>query len=448
MNRLMNVSRMALAAVAGAALLAVGLPVTAAHASDLPVIQQARSDFDGDLGTLLVTVSAPLGVASLHAELTSFATGEEVATTDDFVLRSGTPEAGVWATAQPFLLDQLGNFRVHVEVTDNAGNHVRRDNAGTLAYLVRTSFEQVALDRTTVTYEERDVTVSGVLTGRWPGTGEIRPAPGLPIFISAFFDFKVATTGADGAFSGTVTITQENDSVFAQFLHDNNNPFFLASNTGFLKIAIEPRQTRVGISTRPHRVDLGETTTVRGKLEWKTPEGWQPIPDEVVGVLSCTPIFCGGVAGRPVTGADGGYELVAEPFQTGHYQAGYVAIDPFFGLPDPFVARAVATADIAVLQPARFTTFTATRDGSGTVLVEGHLRFGNFTPGTIPVEIQFSRSGIEGWLTVDTVNAEWDGTGEHFVLEVDRPMPGHWRARYPGVHDFFQSATSPTVFVP
>jgi hypothetical protein len=246
-----------LAVAVGAGLIAVGLPATAAHASDLPEIHSARSDFDGDLGTLLVTVSAPLGVASLHARLTTFTSGEEVATTDDFVLRSGTTTSGIWASAQPFLLDQLGNYRVHVAVTDTGGNHVQRDNAGLLNYAVATSIEEVTLDRTTVTYEERDVTVSGVLTGRWPGTGEIRPLAGFPVSVSAFFDFDSVTTGADGGFSGTVGITTENTSVRAEFSHDNNPPVLPAVDHGGLsdrdRTATDPDQRQGGSAPRGPR---------------------------------------------------------------------------------------------------------------------------------------------------------------------------------------------------
>jgi hypothetical protein len=195
-------------------------------------------------------------------------------------------------------------------------------------------------------------------------------------------------------------------------------------------------------------VDRGETTTLVGRLVWRTPDGWEPVPDAQVGILFCTEFFCPTQVGRPTTDADGRYTVVTEPLQTGHYQVTYQAFDPIFFQPDPFVARAVATADIAVLQPASFSDFNAVRDDRGIVVVDGHLQFGNFTPVEIPVEIQFSHNGRFGWQTVATVDAEWDGMGNGFTAELDWPASGHWRARYPGLKDFFQSALSPAVFVP
>jgi hypothetical protein len=436
-----------LAAAAGAALLAAGLVANPAYASDPPTINQARSDFDGDLGTLLVTVTAPRGVDSIFAELTTFA-GEQVATTGDFVLRSGTPEAGTWATTQPFLLESLGNYRVNVEVTDNEGNHVRRDNAGILQYAVRTSIEHAGLDRPAVTYEDRDITLSGVLTGRWPGTGEIRPLAGRRVFVEVFFDVVTTFTAEDGSFSGTVTIAGPIHFVRGSYPSDNNHPFFLPSQTDVFDVAIDPRPTRLRIKTKPERVNLGETTTITGELTWKTPEGWEPIPGVTVGSLFCGTFTCSTNIDRPVTDANGRFEVTHEPLQTGHYRFSYRAEDPFFFGPDPFVAEASAEADIAVLQPAGFSDFVAERDEEGRVVAAGHMQFDSFTPVTIPVEIEFSRGGVAGWRPVGTALAEWDGSGHAFSLETDWSGSGHWRAVFRGVRDHFQSAVSPTVFVP
>lgn len=436
--------RSALAVVTSAALLTVGLPAAPARASELPAVQSARSDFDGDLGTLLVTVSAPLGVESVRARLTRPATGEEVAAAEEFVLRSGTATSGVWASAEPFLLDELGSYRVHVEATDTGGNHVQRDNAGFLTYLVRTSFAEVALDRTAVTYEQREVTISGVLSGRWPGTGEVRPLPGRSVWVNSFFGGDLATTGADGGFTGTIGITTENELVWADF---DGEPGFLSSATEDFPIAIEPRPTRIGIQALPHRVDRYDVTTLVGRLAWRTPDGWEPIPDAQIGILHCDEIFCGTVVDRPLTDANGRYRVVHEPNQTGHYQVAYEAIDPVRFLPDPFVAPALATAEIAVRQPASFSDFTAVRDDQGVVAVAGHLQFEELTPAEIPVEIQFSRNGFFGWQTVTTGNAEWDGMGNLFAAELDWSASGYWRARFPGVKDHYQSAVSPKIFI-
>lgn len=425
------------AVLGGAAVLAVGLPASA-HAAELPVVEWARSDFDGDVGTLLVAVTAPGGVESVAARLTTIATGEEVASSDEFVLRSGTVTDGVWATAEPFLLDELGSYRAHVTVTGPAGEQVHRENAGFLSYVVRTSLEEITLDPATVTYEQREVTVSGVLTARWPGTGEVEPLAGREVTVSKLFDFgDTVVTGADGSFSGSVTITMEDELFLAEFGSDE--PFVRGAQTELLTVPIDPRPTWVGIRVRPRRVDLGETAVVKGWLGWKTPDGWRPISDAAVAVQFCTQISCATVPGGAVTDATGRYRVVAEPPQTGFYRVSYRP-------GDPFVAPVVAETGIAVLQPAWFSEFTADRDERGVVVMAGEVQFGEGSPLEIPVQIQFSPNGVADWRTVTTVDATVGELG-HFSTEVADGRSGYWRARYPGLKDHFQPALSTEVFV-
>jgi hypothetical protein len=164
--------------VATAALVAAGAPAVA-QAADAPTVNWANSDYDNDFGTLLVSATAPSGIATIRAHIVTWETQQEVAVTDAFTLREGTVADGVWASA-PILLDQLGTYRVHVEVTDTDGTQVRRDNAGDLFYAVATFFDGVTLNRTTVTYEKRTVTAKGTLKGRWPGSSEVKPLGGFP----------------------------------------------------------------------------------------------------------------------------------------------------------------------------------------------------------------------------------------------------------------------------
>jgi hypothetical protein len=196
--------RSAFAVLVTAALILVGLP-SAVYAVDVPVVTGAHSDFDGDYGTLIVSAVGPSDIVSIRAHIATWVANEEVAVSDEFVLRSGTARDGTWSTAHPFLLASLGSYRVHVELTDADGTQVRQDNAGELFYGVVTSITNVTLNRTTVTYERRDVTLRGRLTGRWPGTGEIRPLEGRTVVVYADVNFFEATTRSDGSFTGTVT---------------------------------------------------------------------------------------------------------------------------------------------------------------------------------------------------------------------------------------------------
>jgi hypothetical protein len=437
--------RSVLIVVVSAALIMVGLP-GAGYAVDLPTVTSAHSDFEGNYGTLVVSAVGSSDIVTIRAHVATWVTDEEVAATDQFVLRSGTAQDGTWASAQPFLLPQLGVYRVHVELTDADGNHVRQDNAGDLFYGVVTFLTDVTTNRSTVTYERRDITLKGRLWGRWPGTGEVRALGGTLVLVYSDFDFQEVTTRPDGRFTGTARITRENESVYAQYL--GNDPFFQSSISDGAPITIRPRPTRLSVTVTPSKVDLGESVTVSGQLTWKTPDGWVPIPHVGIGVLLCvSESSCPTVVDFPSTDAEGRYSVTAEPFQTGRYQVGFAAVDENHNH-DPFVAMVIKSDPVVVLQPAEFIDFAAARDDNGAVLVTGHLQFGNFTPAPIPVRIQSSRTGTGGWRTVAEVEADWDGTGYAIEATLAEPAGRHWRAVYPGRPDFFRSAVSPVVFVP
>jgi 5-hydroxyisourate hydrolase-like protein (transthyretin family) len=442
--------RSAFAALVTAALILVGLP-GAVHAVDAPVVTAAHSDFavGGDYGTLVVSAVGPSDIVSIRAHIATWVTNEEVAVSADFVLRSGTAQDGTWATAHPFLLASLGSYRVHVELTDADGTHVRQDNAGELFYGVVTSITDVTVNRTTVTYERRDVTLRGRLSGRWPGTGEIRPLEGRTVVVYADLTFFEATTGSDGSFTGTVRITREDDRVYAQY-PVGSEPFFQSSISDFVPIAIRPRPTRFAVAVAPSTLDVGESVTVTGQLTWRTPAGWAPIPNVGMGVLFCISADnCPTSVDYPTTDADGRFSVTSQPFQTGQYQVGFSAVDNVTGNVDPFVAIAIKRSrTVVVFQPSEFSDFSAERDAGGDVLIKGHIQFtGNYTPAPVPVQIQFSRTGADGWRTVATVEAQWDGTGYGFPTTVAGRRAGYWRAFYAGTPQFFASAVSSVVFV-
>jgi hypothetical protein len=418
-----------------------------AHAAEAPVIRGAQSDYDGDRGTLLVSVESPVDISTVRAEIVTW-DGVPVSTADRFVLHTGTARDGVWASARPLILDNLGYYRVHVEVTDAEGRTARRENAGNLDYSVVTSFRSVKLNHSWVDYERRQVTVSGRLMGRWPGTGTVRPLGGFPVQVNADLDWDDRGTAADGTFTGTVTINRTDERVYAHYVYDNDHLFFGSSRSAETRIDIRPRRTRLTVTVKPNHVNASEPVDITGTVTWKTPDGWRPIPPSNVGVLFCNAQYCPTSVGYPTTDENGRYGLTAVPWETGYYQVGYSAIDPQkFGL-DPFVATAIGKAEIAVLQPASFSDISAVRHDSGAVAVTGHLRFENFTPGNIPVEIQYSSGPTGPWRTVATAEAQWDGRGNGFAATISGGRSGYWRAHYAGVLRAFQSATSETSFVP
>lgn len=433
------------------ALVGAAAPISVAptaFAATAPVVSSASSA-DDDLGAVQVSVSAEAGVTEIVAHVVSFVTGQELTSVSDFELVSGTAQNGVWVTRDPVQLDALGGYRLDVEVTDAAGQHVTKPFAGTLAYVVQTAFSPIMVDRTSVDYAHRTVQVSGTLTGRWPGTREVRPIADAPVLVETDFGFPPTsvTTDTDGRFTGGVTV-DEPEGVSALFVADSPFIGFQRANSDSVQIGVEPSATRLTMKASSVEVDAGGSVTVSGRLVWKSPDGWEPLPDRRVGVLFCRAVeSCPSGPEVATTDADGRYELSVTPFETGFYRAGFVELTDSFQ-PDPFVAQAEATADVTVWQRESFADFSAERDESGLVIIRGHLAFENFTPAVIPVEIQFRPQNTATWRTVTTVDAtQLDVFGYNFAASVDVDNRGYWRAFYPGVASLFRPLASPVILV-
>jgi len=417
------------AAVSAVALVAVP---TVAHADTGPAVEWANSVSE-DLGTLQVGAHADAGIASLRAYIVSYATGQDVAVVDDLALYSGTANEGVWRTPQPLKLPEYRGYRIDVEATDAAGGHADRRQVGDLAYVVHTELT-LTVPTTKVTYARRSVRASGVLTGRWPDTREVKPLVGEKIELSNVWGGWQADIPAapDGSYAVTVPIDSNAfadgiANVEATFLaHDQ----YTRGGTVSLQITADPARTKLTAQANPRRVDRGTAVVLSGQLLWRSPDqGWQPLPNAPVRAYYCvTGDYCPTDVGAATTDAAGRFELPDTPRTTGHYEIGY-------GSHDVFVANAVGSADMVVYQPVEFSDFTVARDTAGVVTASGHVRFGSADQSTVPVDIQFRARGTTEWKTVATVpNAQWDGTGGHFFSAnvTGRPV-GAWRAFYAGV---------------
>lgn len=434
---------MTLVAALSAAVLAIPMAPAAAAAVGGPTVHWASS-VSGDLGTLQVSASADAGIGQLRAFIVSYATGADVAVVTDFALHSGDVRQGIWRTPAPLQLADLGGYRVDVEATDAAGQQAPRTQVGSLTYAVATAFSPFTVSPAVIDYAHRTVQVSGTFTGKWPATREIRPIANAPVYISAGWGQNVdVTTGADGTFAASVELS-EPTSIRAEFSYDPSRTYLMRATSDSVEVVVDQARAKLTAKLSKAEIRAGETVTLSGALTWHSPTGWQPLADEAVGVMFCvSEDYCPWNADEPVvTGADGRYQITVTPYQTGFYQVG-------FGSEDPFIADAMTTAAVVVLQPATFTDFTASRDEAGAVTARGHMVFGTFTPWPIPVQIQHRAEGAAEWATVATVdNAQWDGAGYAFAATVAGPAAGKWRAYYAGKPDFFQSAKSDTVFVP
>jgi hypothetical protein len=92
--------------------------------------------------------------------------------------------------------------------------------------------------------------------------------------------------------------------------------------------------------------------------------------------------------------------------------------------PEPsssFIASASTdSARVTVLRASVFTLFSATRQQGRSVHVEGAMDFPDgWTPGDIPVHIEYSRNG-EQWSDLLTTGATWSGSGHAFSADIPR----------------------------
>ncbi|WP_157979762.1 hypothetical protein [Kribbella monticola] len=438
--------RVLIVALASAAAL-MGVVPAAAIAAAPPTVNWAHGSQD-DPGIVEVYASAEAGIEGLTAHIRSMTSGEEVATVTSFSLSSGTVHEGVYTADSRVQLDKFGIYRIDVDAIDTLGQRTSLQSAGSLVYVIQPSFSALSFDHTTITYSRRTVKVKGTLSGKWPTDGLVRPISGQPVEILSLFGPSVGVqTGSDGRFTGTVTLNKADD-ISAYFNIRSNDYGFAESESQH--ISVQPLRTRIAVKVTPGQVKAGEPVTISGQLTWNSPDGWQPLANRPFGLSECDEFeYCwGAVDDQPVTDAEGRFSITAVPHVTGYYQVGFSGKDEN-GQPDPFLPPVTSRAPVSVLQPAQFSDFTAARNESGQVVASGHLNFSNYTPGTIPVQIQYRASGTtSSWVTLATIeNADWDGSGYGFSATVDQPAGGQWRAYYAGQARWFETAVSTKVLV-
>jgi hypothetical protein len=421
-----------------AVLLALGITTPhTAYAADTPVVNWAGS-VDDDLGVLQVSVTSAQEVTHLKAHVLSPDTGEEVASTEDFVLDSGTAEDGVWKTKDTFKLDHLGTYPVTIDVTAADGTQVTADRVGGLSYDAQTVFEPLTSDPPAVGYAHRDVTVHGRLMIRSPGTRELSPFAGATVWVAYTAYDRIdnptdngggeAHTDADGRFSYARTLTGKTD-FDAYYSYENEFPYYIGGISDDLIVGVQQAPVHVTAAATPDTVDAGGQITVSGRATWKSPTGWQPLAGAV--------FFLDGAPGTPevTTDADGRYSATVVPYVSTDLVVRYEVRDPFVG------DGASKPVKVTVVQPSVIRDFEATRGETGTVEVSGELDFpGPQSPGGATVDIEFSSDGTT-WRREATLSAD-----HHFSGTITADQPGYWRAHYLGA-TIFQPATSDAAYV-
>ncbi len=435
MQRKMLAVALAVATAAAGTLIPAG-----AHAAQPPSIVHAGS-VNGDLGTLEVFATAQAGIASIQARIVHPDTGEQVASTTDFVLHSGTVQDGSWRTPQPLQIAELGSYWLALEVTDAEGQQVSNPEAGTVSYVVETWIEDLVVP-STVTYATRVAPVTGRLLGRWPADRAVRGVGDFPIQVmgTAGWTPVETRTNADGTFQTALAIEGQDEMVMVQSISDD--PGYWNAYQGAFT-TIEPVPTRVSANLDRRHVIAGEQIHITGQVKWQSPDGWRNYPGLYVGVLHCFDEQCQNSSsiGYPELDDQGRFSITYTPYLTGWVKVGH-------GGDDPWVNTTFSELKpVRVTQRAEFTTFAATRENPGQVRVTGHLAFrSGFTPGVMPIEIQFSRTGTGNWRTLRTVDIGHNPThpeGYFFSELADQNRSGFWRVVYHGGEMFQTDRTDP-----
>lgn len=409
-----------------------------AHADTGITVLAAQNDLTNN-GKLAVELAAPTAVSDVQVSLYSVSTGELVATVPGLMLTSGTAENGTWENRGRLQLPDLGSYRIGVSASDAGGDTVSTTGSGYFHYSVQTNLKDTVVDRRAVDYQHRSVTISGHLMGRWPATGAVTPMAGLTVNVSSFFQNQQVTTAADGSFSATVLVTNEYQKSIQALYSDPQHAFYSQASSRSFPITVKKTATKIVENPSVHVVPFqGTVESTSATLLWDSPTGWQPLAGKTLVFDSLADYV------QRTTDADGNALFPsAGPFSENHDLSVGWASD------DLFLADAVGTRTITVVQPDTFLSFAAARDDAGTVTATGRIDFtGNWTPGTIPVSVQFSATGKGGWSTVATdPSADWDGQGG-YVFSVSAPSyaGGFWRATYMGAPQY-QNAVSQVVYV-
>ncbi|SNT59496.1 hypothetical protein SAMN05216252_1565 [Actinacidiphila glaucinigra] len=424
--------------------LSVGLVVTAApaaHASDQLQVRYVGSVND-DLGTLQVVAESGSDITAVSAHIVSYGTGKEVARVKpkDFALSSGDRKSGVWRTKEPLHLDQLGDYRVDVELTDADGDHIAQTSAGQLSYYVVAKFSALTVDRRAIDRDHRDIEVSGTLYERWP-TRELRPLAGRQVDIDVdYWTQNTVSTDDAGRFTGSVHL-DNGAPVQAVFRATGGEPFVLYGESELVQIGVDQIPTRFISQVSSTDIDDGEAVTLTAKVEQQTAQGWVPLAGEAGGILFGPKEGRTETVGGFTTADDGTFSVTFTPWDGGYFQ---LALDT---TEDPFLQPSTGLSDLVhVHHGAVFTDFSALRTDERTVHAEGHMDFPDgFTPGTVLVTVQRSPDG-QDWSELSTVEARWDGTGYYFFADLEGSGEAQYRAVYEG-GDGFQDAVTDSALV-
>lgn len=321
----MNKWRTAVAGLAGMALVVGGAPA-AAQAADLGQIV-ISNDFDTNPGIVHVSIATGDPVAAIHADFVDTGTGETGGSADDFVVERQTATEVSYVTAGPVVMAP-GYYEAQVTVTaaDGTIGHATES----LFYDVVATVDDLSADRTTIDWDHRDVTISGVLRGRWPGSGEVRPLGGaLVAYWGLMNGGDPLVTDENGAFHHTFTLPGAGNGI--DFWYDSGSPHTRSGGIVTYTPTVVAQPTRVRVRADTRVATAGDPITLTGKVERRAAHGWAPVPPQTgLWVENCDDTGCAGGYSNVEIAADGTFSTTTTATRTGYFQVGVTGYLDFF----------------------------------------------------------------------------------------------------------------------
>ncbi|MEU4034268.1 hypothetical protein [Streptomyces collinus] len=426
---------LACASVAAGVLLG---PVPAAHAVTAPELYGVGGGDHPGAGLVWVSASSDTDITSITAHLYapgSAADAPEVTEVSDFTPDSSTGFSNTWRTTTPLRLADLGTYRVVVDLTDADGDTTSAQ--GTYQYELEANLTDLRAAPQNPDYEHQDVTVTGGFTVTDPRTGKTTPAAGADVDLEIFNgDDGTTTTGTDGRFTFTYPVTDASDADVNAWLR-LDDPFYQSRANESVGVRAVQSDTRVTLDAAELNVKAGQAAKVSGTAEVYVGGVWKPLAGATVDEIWSDEF--GGVASRPVTGADGRFSGQLTLPKTGTVEA-QVRSGTFLKFSEPQKVK------VYVAQKTSLTDFAASLDKYSALTAKGVLHTGTSVPAGTDnkVELQYSADGRTGWRTVKTVTpgSSDPESGARFKGTFDAPYKGYYRAHFKGSRTWQESYSS------
>ncbi|WP_328450357.1 hypothetical protein OG780_20805 [Streptomyces sp. NBC_00386] len=415
-------------------------PLPAAHAAVAPQLSWVGFADSPASGVMALSAHSDSAVTSITAHLYAPGSGAgdpEVAEVGDFTLKSGTAQSGVWNSGAPLRLADLGTYRVVVDLTDADGDTTTAQGTYGYEYELEANLTDLRATPQNPDYEHQDVTVTGGFTVTDPRTGKTTPAANERVDLEISSDPDAATrTGADGRFTYTYHVDNpSSDSVNAWLRPDE--PWYQSRANESVEVRAVQSDTRVTLDAAELDVKAGQAAKVSGTAEVYVGGAWKPLAGATVDEIWSDEF--GGVASRPVTGADGRFSGQLTLPKSGTVEV-QVRAGTFMRTGE------LRTVKVYVAEKTSITNFTASLDKYAQLTAKGLLNTGRSIPAGVDnkVDLQYSADGKTGWKTMKTVTpgSFEPNVGATFKGTFTTSYKGYYRAHFKAARSFQESYSS------